>query len=152
MGKRGRPPWTQAERERVFWSRVDKTADCWVWQGPCFKGYGYLGNNSKVFLAHRFAYESMNGPIPQGMFVLHRCDNRPCVNPSHLWLGTAKDNIRDCIAKGRYHHRIIQVPLASVPMWQDFGKLCENRGETMSVAIMRLIKNDLAQPHPIGFP
>ena len=66
------------------------------------KGYGCItvrtGHTSG---AHRVAWELANGPIPAGLYVLHRCDNRPCCNPSHLFLGTNRDNIADMIAKGR---------------------------------------------------
>lgn len=72
--------------------------ECWIWTGPRVRGgYGRAGVN----LAHRLAWERANGPIPEGLFVLHRCDNPPCCNPSHLFLGTHDDNMRDRDAKGR---------------------------------------------------
>lgn len=85
------------------------SADCWEWQGTIKpNGYGIIskgGDSSKcgVFHAHHVAYEISNGidAIPAGMVVMHKCDNRKCVNPSHLAIGTAKDNVHDCIRKGR---------------------------------------------------
>jgi hypothetical protein len=91
-----------------FWAKVDKNGPngCWVWTaGKNNKGYGlsrarYLGYQERV-LVHRLSYEDAGGFIPKGAWVLHKCDNRPCVNPSHLFLGNAKDNVADMIAKGR---------------------------------------------------
>jgi len=76
---------------------------CWEWQGSLLKkGYGRFGFSSKeVVLAHRFAWELEHGAIPDGQCVLHRCDNPPCCNPAHLFLGTRADNNRDMWAKGR---------------------------------------------------
>jgi hypothetical protein len=83
-----------------FWSRVDRSAECWVWTGGTVGGgYGRFGRG-KV-LAHRHAWEITNGPIPDGLDVLHRCDNPPCVRPDHLFLGTHTDNMRDMFTKGR---------------------------------------------------
>lgn len=65
------------------------------------KGYGRKWRNGKAYLAHRLAWEDAYGPIPDGMWVLHRCDNPPCIEPTHLFLGTAADNNADNINKGR---------------------------------------------------
>ncbi len=91
-----------------LWSRVRKLGlnDCWEWVGPTTQaGYGKLGaglRGGKILLAHRVAFEDTYGSIPSGLCVLHRCDNRPCVNPTHLWLGTKRDNLLDAIAKGHW--------------------------------------------------
>lgn len=77
---------------------------CWEWSGKCLDSYGYgiVTRNKKTMKAHRVAYELFKGPIPDGMCVCHTCDNRRCCNPSHLWLGTNADNIRDKVDKGRH--------------------------------------------------
>jgi len=79
--------------------------DCWPWRLSHYRnGYGQLtleDNPYKKLLAHRVAFELALGPIPDGKLVLHRCDNRSCCNPAHLFLGTQKDNIDDMILKGR---------------------------------------------------
>lgn len=84
-----------------FWKHVRVTPTCWLWTGTRSKatGYGKFNNGVTIVSAHRFAYEAANGPTQQ--WVLHRCDNPPCVRPSHLFAGTAKDNMRDMDAKGR---------------------------------------------------
>lgn len=88
-----------------FYSRIEVTDDCWLWTGPKnAKGYGYLGRGGRgapKVLAHRLMWELVQGSIPNGMRVLHRCDNPPCVRPSHLWIGTQAENLADMTAKGR---------------------------------------------------
>lgn len=87
-----------------FWSWVaqGQTDDCMEWMGQRLpKGYGTLAINSVRTYAHRVAYSLAFGPIPDGFQVCHRCDNPPCCNPTHLFLGTALDNARDRVAKGR---------------------------------------------------
>lgn len=75
---------------------------CWEYQAARSpRGYGTIGVMGKTRRAHRVAWELANGPIPEGLLVCHHCDNPPCCNPAHLFLGTDKDNVADMRAKGR---------------------------------------------------
>lgn len=94
-----------------FWQRVDKTDTCWNWTGKTNdKGYGYLHCMGMVESAHRISYVISISPIPDGLMVLHSCDNRRCVRPDHLFLGTAKDNSDDMYAKGRSYTQRVRNP------------------------------------------
>lgn len=87
-----------------FWSKVDKTDNCWNWKANTGKfGYGRFHYNGRNGYAHIFSYELHNGPKPEGYFVLHNCDNPSCVNPSHLRLGTHADNMKDKSVRRRIH-------------------------------------------------
>jgi len=100
-----RPAWKE-----LFWSkmRIGDPNECWEWVGhKCRKGYGVIylwdrGASRKVqFRGHRVSYFLHYGNDPGEMLVCHKCDNPPCCNPHHLWLGTNSDNMRDAISKGR---------------------------------------------------
>ena len=87
-----------------FWPKVSRSSrGCWLWRGAKTRGgYGILALVNGVHTtAHRAAWLLFFGPIRPGIYVLHRCDNPACVNPSHLWVGTQKANIHDMMAKGR---------------------------------------------------
>lgn len=82
-----------------FWSRVKKTATCWLWTGRRDKdGYGTSG----IGRANRVAWEYTHGPVPEGLSILHSCDNPPCVRPDHLYAGTPAKNMEDRAQRGHY--------------------------------------------------
>jgi hypothetical protein len=100
---------TVAEVRRRFFAGFcpEALSGCWLWDGPALSGrpYGVISIGSRDrgmrLLAHRVAFLLSHGPIPARMFVCHKCDVPACVNPDHLFLGTQRDNMRDCQRKGR---------------------------------------------------
>ncbi len=86
---------------------------CWEWPwSPNTKGYGTIKPKGKTMMVHRIAFGSRVSPIPGGLFVCHHCDNPPCARPSHLFLGTQKDNIADMLRKGRGHNPLMEANAA----------------------------------------
>jgi hypothetical protein len=85
-----------------FWKKVDTSGECWEWRASLWGGgYGCFWTGEKRALAHRVSWELAHGEIPSGMCVCHSCDNKLCVRPDHLFLGTQRDNVQDAIKKNR---------------------------------------------------
>ena len=141
-----------------FWEHVRKTDGCWEWQRNFGShGYGQISYNLKPVLAHRLSWELHNGSIPKGLCVLHKCDNKKCVKPSHLFLGTKLDNALDMISKGRSWAQRNPEKIRAV--WRKYLKgrnanFGENNGKSKLVGsdviqIKRMIRNGIT-PRDIG--
>lgn len=96
--------YSETESVKKFYEKTRRSGSCVIWVGCINKsGYGRVRRSGFTYDAHRFSWIINNGPIPKGLFVCHKCDNPPCVNIDHLFLGTNKDNMIDCASKGRLY-------------------------------------------------
>jgi predicted XRE-type DNA-binding protein len=129
-----------------FWERVVVRGpdECWPWKLYCNRcGYGVFGYHGKIYLSHRFAYIATCGDIPNGMHVLHRCDNPPCCNPKHLWLGTHLENMEDMTRKRRYNdtarekngrHKLTEEQVAEIRRLHKTGLLQKDIAKQFSIS------------------
>lgn len=100
---KGRPNLSSVADVLAHNSQFVTECGCQIWTAATsMKGYGQFNKGGKDYLAHRASWTISHGPIPAGLWVLHRCDTPPCINPDHLFLGTAADNTADMIRKGRW--------------------------------------------------
>ena len=88
--------------EQKFWSKVDCSDDCWIWYGTIRAGYGQVRQNYKLIPAHRYSYELIHGPVPDGMELDHICRTKACVHPLHLEIVTHKENMLRHFRMGIY--------------------------------------------------
>lgn len=90
-------------KDKILNNVVMSESGCWEWKlSGIHNGYGRVYHSGTRELAHRYAYRAFNGEIPEGSLVMHSCDNRKCCNPEHLALGSASDNMKDMVSKGRH--------------------------------------------------
>jgi len=95
----------------AFWKKVRKTPSCWIWQGSVnMHGYGQLSHNGRAWKAHRLSYKMEYGEVDESLYVCHKCDSPPCVNPSHLFLGTQKANMMDLVNKKGHGRGQLDLP------------------------------------------
>ncbi len=148
--------------QEIFFRNISKTEHengCWIYSVIDCYGYGRLKINGKVVRAHRYSYELHNGEIPDNMMICHSCDTPSCVRPSHLFIGTAKDNIQDMINKGRknvlkgeeYRHsklteeQVIQIRLLTAG--EDISQEMIGNQFGVSRRMVNKIKNGKAWKH-----
>ena len=135
--------------EQRYIKFIDKTETCWNWKGYIRRdGYAnFKINPTTSQLAHRIAYELWVGEIPNDLLVRHKCDNRKCVNPEHLELGTQTDNMRDMVARGRRPHtigtqnpnsKLTEDDVKEIRVLLDFGFLQKEIAEMYGVSQTRI--------------
>jgi HNH endonuclease len=152
-------PYKKKATENRFWSHVDKCGpipahrpeigNCWVWTAAlCGPGYGTfkigtLGIDRRNAMAHRFSYELHCGPIPDGKSVLHHCDNKTCVRPTHFFTGTQADNMDDKVAKSRqpvgvsvYNAKLDDQKINAARLYRLNGWSYKNIGDRFNVGPM----------------
>ena len=123
--------YTPAQQVAAFWAKVEVNGpiDCWPWKGARqYTGYGRVKFNGRNEGAHRVAFFLSGTLLPEGLQVLHTCDNRACCNPAHLFAGTARQNTLDCISKNRFKPRgFIKLTESDVLVLRDDFKNGLNR-------------------------
>lgn len=139
-----------------FWAKVERhgPSDCWPWRGTvALNGYGLVhsgGRDGRYSGAHRLMWTLANGPIPDGLSVLHRCDIRHCVNPNHLFLGTQSDNIRDCTLKFRHSRRKLR-PIDVIEIRRACSQGSTQRSQARRFNVSDGLVNNIIRGHSWSF-
>lgn len=125
--------------EKRFWAKVLKASpdECWLWVGAVSAtGYGAIGLNrsTRALSAHRVAWELHNGPIPEGKFILHSCDNRRCVNPAHLRPGSQRENVADMHSRGRARSPVGERNIHAKLTWSQARAIRSEAGDRCDIA------------------
>ena len=133
-----------------FINKVQKTDDCWKWTGTTYRGgYGhfrrFVDGEWKMYKAHRYSYEVHHGPIPKDHLILHSCDNPSCVNPDHLRAGTHKENVADCIKRGRKRFGINPTNRSHRELVNEIRQYKQENPEASGVAIAKHFDTNTAQ-------
>ncbi len=118
--------------------RSKKSKDCILWTGNLTdRGYGQMQFHGKRTYVHRISYAINIGPIPEGMFICHTCDVRNCINPEHLFLGTAKENIQDMVRKGRNKTKLSKEQVLEI---REKYKPCKSKWDKNCYSMSKLAK------------
>lgn len=109
----------EKETRKRFWKKVQITPTCWLWKAATNGRYGVFTVNRIAKHPHRLVWQMVHGDIPKNLYVCHKCDNKLCVRPSHLFLGTAKDNSLDAALKGRHKSKLKPQQVREIrALWQ----------------------------------
>jgi len=136
---------TLSDAARLLRARSQRGPNgCLEWCGSRDSwGYGLINvNGKKCIKTHRLAWALLHGPIPRGLLVCHSCDNPACIEPSHLWLGTDKENTRDSIKKGRFHSKLKDKEVLSI-LKRYTGARCQQRDLAKEYGVSIQTINDL---------
>lgn len=125
-----------------FWRKFTKGNGCWEWPGSLSKsGYGQISVGDKMWRSHRYAYTVSKGPIPDGMFVLHKCDNRKCCKPWHLYRGDQQQNMDDMKKRNRHKPHVPRGEIHSDSKLTE-ADVVEIRGRRENGELLREIAED----------